>query len=142
MSSNRAREQIIGLKRSRCASESALAPFSRTVSLAPAGKFISARSERIEPISSITQSMSPMAAVSKLSFFGQETLIRRSLRVPVLFHSSLVINGINGCKITRIRFKTQANAARVSAFSSSLLPYKIGLIISIYQSQNAPQTNW
>ena len=112
--------------------------------LAPAGTFISERTERTSPMSAISQPISASAALSaRPSKAGQAA--RQSTSSPAgsaparRSHSSSVMNGMNGCRSFMIWSSAQAVVARVSALAASLPPSSTGFVSSRYQSQKVPQ---
>ena len=122
-------------------------PTSTSGILAPAGTFISERTERTSLISrdqpadllvglGIGQPLErrPLAE-------AQQVLALDRRAPPACAHSSSVMKGMNGCSSFRIWSSAQAVVARVSALAASSSPDSIGLISSRYQSQNVPQMN-
>ena len=103
-------------------------------SFAPGGTFSSVRPVRIALTSRISQSISACASVSTAaSALGHCATISALARSPVRCHNSSVMNGMNGCSITKIWSNAHPATARVS---SSIAP----LVSSMYQSQNWSQT--
>src|SRR5262245_25147947 len=89
----------------------------------PAGTFISARTERTAPITSISHPISASAAgSSRPSCCGHRVSTSRLSRPaplsPVTRHSSSVMNGMNGCSSLRISSSAQAVVARISVLAA------------------------
>ena len=133
-----ARRSIVSSWRATRALVSLLAAAITRGTLAPAGTFISARTERTSEMRRINQRISASASASarpRCSGRGREHQKRR----PPLFgarfaHSSSVTKGMKGWSRISARSSTKAAIARVSAASASP-PARIGLESSRYQSQ-------
>ena len=123
-----------------------LAPISTKGILAPAGTFISERTERtsltsltIQPISS---SAGASASPSNTGQLERHSRLARSTPTSTRrAHNSSVMKGMNGCRSFNTWSSTQAAVARVSALASASSPLRIGLASSRYQSQKVPQVN-
>ena len=101
---------------------------------APAGTFISERTERISEMRSTTQPISASAAgvdqAVELAASGASARIvsRFGPPSPLIAHSSSVMKGMKGCSSLQISSSTQAIVARVSALAGVVraLQHRLG----------------
>ena len=127
MSSRRARRLMVSSCRSARARVGLPAPTSTSGILAPAGTFISERTERTSLMSLTSQPISSSAVgvgeplEHRPGVEAQQVLALHAAPRPVRAHSSSVMNGMNGCSSFRIWSSTQAVVARVSALAASSL---------------------
>ena len=145
--SRRASRSSVSSWRFARASVSSLAPEMTSGTRAPAGTFISARTERTSETSRISQPISASAsAFSSPRCCGQGASIKQALAALALgasfAQSSSVTKGMKGCSsCERAVEHPGGHGARLGGGCSSS-PARIGLISSRYQSQNTCQMKW